>query len=96
VNLNLPFVPPFLGVALLAEMLAQAVLIIVYGLPVIAYAIPLLWGLIVLGHKSNWSPRADNIVCPVILIVGWFLATGIVFVWAWMVIKVQHVVFGGP
>jgi hypothetical protein len=63
---------------------------IVFGLPVLTYAIPLFWGISVLAHDSNWSRRTDNILGPVILIVGWLLATGITLVWALLL----HAVFG--
>ncbi len=83
-----------LGFLPFGTMLDIVLPVIVYGLPVGAYIFPLSWGMKVLAHESSWSPRMDNIIGPVILIVGWFLATGIVFVWAWMVIRVQHLTFG--
>jgi hypothetical protein len=73
---------------------ADLVAIIVFGLPLLTYALPLVWGLSVLAHKSSWSRRTDNILGPVILIVGLFLASEITFIWAWMVIKVQNLIFG--
>lgn len=67
---------------------------IVFGLPVVTYAIPALWGLAVLAHESSWSRRKNNIVGPLILIVGWFLATAIVSIWGWLVATVLQAVFG--
>lgn len=59
--------------------------IIVFGPPLAAYAIPLFWGFTVLAHDSSWTRRLDNILGPVILIVGWFLAEGITFGWVRLV-----------
>jgi hypothetical protein len=67
---------------------------IVLGLPVVTYAIPGLWGLTVLAHQSGWSRRKDNIVGPLILVIGWLVATAIVVVWGMLVGIVLKAVFG--
>jgi hypothetical protein len=51
---------------------------IIYGLPVAAYAIPLILGLSVLAGKGGWR---RNIFGPVIIVFGWLVATSIHFFW---------------
>ncbi len=73
---------------------ANTLRIIVFGPPLGAYAIPLFWGLTVLAHDSSWTRRFDDILGPVILVVGWFFAMGITFGWVLLVTFVVRAVAG--
>jgi hypothetical protein len=63
---------------------------IVLGVPVLAYGLPIFMGLSVLSGRDHHRRVICNTVGPAILIVGWFLATGIVFVWGYLLTKVFH------
>jgi hypothetical protein len=63
---------------------------IVFGLPVAAYGLPLIWGLVALAGEFRWSRAVNNVVGPAILVVGWPIAASIQFFW----VKVISSVFG--
>jgi hypothetical protein len=67
---------------------------IVFGLPVLTYAVPIFMGLHMLTHESNLSRTADNIIGPSIIIVGWGLATTLVYFWVLLITWVWRGLFG--
>jgi hypothetical protein len=67
---------------------------IVLGVPVLAFAVPVMSGLAVLSHQTSWPRPVNNIVGPLILIIGWLLATGLVYLWGTLAGKIFHAVFG--
>jgi hypothetical protein len=54
---------------------------IFFGLPALVFVISIAWGLATLAAKNGakWSARVNNVVGPVILIVGWMIAMAIKF-----------------
>jgi hypothetical protein len=67
---------------------------IVLVVPVLAYAVPASMGLSVLAGHVLHRRVICNLVGPPILIVGWFLATGVVFVWIYLLTKVFNLFSG--
>jgi hypothetical protein len=53
----------------------------VLSFPILFYALPVRIGLKVLTHNSRWSTTTENIVGPLIIVVGWVIATVGVFSW---------------
>lgn len=54
-----------------------------YWIPIVAYGIPVVWGLTSLAHENEagWSRAVNNIVGSMIIIVGFFVGFIIDFYW---------------
>jgi hypothetical protein len=64
--------------------------LVAFGPPLLIYGAPLFWGLSALAGNTNWSRRRANILGPLILLFGYFIAAAVVLVWAFFVAASLH------